>query len=226
MSLSSSRAAHKAALPSILCLFATASPTLAAWLSRSLSTERCACPQQCVTLMCFSGEMCILQVNTWRLKNRPQIRAASLCCSQGLLANWNLSRGLSLHVFHTLYWHAGPQDSQMTDEEKKCLEKLRISCKQTNKKCSKITRCLKNLGQRGPRIVLCLFASGNLVCVNITPSVVTFRQWDSVEFRGGTVFLLYNAVCGKIMEGFISTIVIGCSLINCVIYCILFQPLQ
>lgn len=58
-----------------LCLFATVSPTLLS-SARSIRTvhlgaERCSCPEVCVTPMCFLGEMCILQVNTWRLRNHP-----------------------------------------------------------------------------------------------------------------------------------------------------------
>lgn len=56
-----------------LCLFATTSPTVLSSPLRTvhLGAERCSCPVVCVTLMCFSGGMCILQVNTWRLRNHP-----------------------------------------------------------------------------------------------------------------------------------------------------------
>lgn len=56
MSLSSSRVAHKAALPSILCLFATISPTLAV----SLTQHWAMClPTASVWHWCVSQEGCV-----------------------------------------------------------------------------------------------------------------------------------------------------------------------
>ncbi|KAK1891906.1 Nuclear poly(A) polymerase 3 [Dissostichus eleginoides] len=76
MSLSSSRSAHKAALPPILCLFATASPTLIASLARSVSTERCACPQ----LVCDTDVF--LRRDAYPADPVPPLLCpSSLCCT-------------------------------------------------------------------------------------------------------------------------------------------------
>lgn len=111
MSLSSSRAAHKAALPSILCLFATASPTLAVSLTRSLSTERCACPQLvCDTDVFLRRDAYPAGKHLEAEKSPSKSRRQGLCCSQGLLTKWDSSLCLSLWRLRSRHWSTGPQD--------------------------------------------------------------------------------------------------------------------
>ncbi|KAK5598652.1 hypothetical protein CRENBAI_006493 [Crenichthys baileyi] len=86
MSLSSRRAAHKVALPSILCLFATASPTLNALLAHSLSTERCASPQLvCDTDVFLRRDVYPAGKHLETEKSPSKSRRQGLLCSQGLL---------------------------------------------------------------------------------------------------------------------------------------------
>lgn len=111
MSLSSSRAAHKAALPSILCLFATASPTLEFLLTRSLSTEGCACPQlQCDSDVFLRRDAYPAGKHLEAEKSPSKSRRQGLCCSQRLLTKRHSSLCLSLSVpTLSVQWGTGPQ---------------------------------------------------------------------------------------------------------------------